>query len=154
MTFPPFAFTDGVTLFLTLLLSRDKKRARIDALCSRCFWRLGGYSQRSPSSLAHSIRFRYVFAMLALMVKSSAIAGCSLLNERQDSPSPLIVVRPCSLSFVACLPLQAAMPSWAVFAPVRGDCQACLPASCSPVQMFSLQRRSALRNAEGDIKKP
>ncbi len=46
------------------------------------------------------------------------------------------------------------MASWAVFAPGRVDCQARLPASCSPVQLLSLQRRSALRNAEGDIKKP
>jgi len=33
-----------------------------------------GYSRRPPSSLAHSIRFRYVFAMLVLIAKSSAIA--------------------------------------------------------------------------------
>jgi hypothetical protein len=31
-----------------------------------------GYSQRSPSSLAHSIRFHYVFAMLVLIDKPSA----------------------------------------------------------------------------------
>src|SRR5260370_1096155 len=35
---------------------------------------------------------------------------------------------------------------------IRSDCQARLPASCFPVQMLSLQRRSALRNAEGILR--
>jgi hypothetical protein len=33
-------------------------------------WRSGDYSRRSLSSLAHSIRFSYVFAMLVLIAKS------------------------------------------------------------------------------------
>jgi len=57
-----------------LLLSGNKKKARIDAQCSRCFVAIRDYWQRSLSSLAHSIHFRYVFAMLVLIAKPSAIA--------------------------------------------------------------------------------
>ena len=54
--------------------SRDKKRAWIDAPGSRCFMAIRGYSRRSPPSLALSIRFRSVFAMLVLTAKPSVTA--------------------------------------------------------------------------------
>jgi len=57
-----------------LLLSGNKKKAWIDTSGSCCIVAIREYWRRSLSSLAHSIRFRYVFAMLVLIAKSSAIA--------------------------------------------------------------------------------